>query len=460
MPLVARHCTLVASLALLGCSFDAKGKGDGGSGTGGSTGTSDTGGSGITETVGSGGTQSLDGSGSGGSADGGSSTGDPEPSPILAHFDTFSAPMNAGIASVGGVGFEPKAVLFWITDHAGEGVLDGAILGRGWTDGTHDGAVATAWAHGSSATRGRWIDDACVTLVDPMADLLADPLAEASIEGFDDDGFSLNWSVPGQGRQVAFLALGGPIEARVGNEVFSLDSEPIKGVGFMPDVVLFAGVETVLSPGTEDRGGHGFGVGLAEGPDHGSAHLEQDSDAGRSGLSQGTALITADPMSDPNDSFELAGVDADGFTLDRQMGSNAIGSTWLALRGLDVSAGVITQPDALGLLPVRVGFDPVVVMFDGGDKASGWYAEPELVHGVAVPGGSQGALWMGRFGTSTRSIWNLERALTSHDADDPGTAWAQASVSATDATGFTLNWTTVADDTARQIGWLALGSLR
>ncbi|MCA9705063.1 MAG: hypothetical protein KDK70_04330 [Myxococcales bacterium] len=443
----------LALLALPGCNPDTSAQGDGdmpGPTSSGDS-TSTTGSS--TSTTGTTSTTTLDGSSSD-TADGGSSTGDPPPPELLVHFGTFSASSTKGMQAVTGVGFEPHAVLLWITEHQAAGLIDQGHFGRGWTDGLHDGAVATAWADGETATRSRWVDDACITLVNVQGDVVA----EASTASLDADGFSLEWITPGNERQVAYLALGGSVEAAVGNLVLTSPTETVDTVGFLPEAILLAGVEELPAPSTGSRGGHGFGVAVPGDASHGSAHRERSggSGDGSSGLSSDVALVTANDVPPPSGIYSLSGVDLEGFALTHRTGVQPIGTTWLALRGLRARAGVLTQPAAAGDMVVEVGFESKVVLFDGGD-AIDWQAVPEIVHGVAVGTAPQAALWQGRSsGALTEAVWDSQRALLSHDVGTRG-ALGEAAVSAVDGAGFTLQWTTT-DGVGRHVGWLALGS--
>ena len=401
--------------------------------------------------AGSAGSSDADGLGGSGSGSDGSSTGEPEDDSLQVYFGTFAAAANEGVESVTGVGFEPRAVLLWVTEHQVGGTIEGARFVRGWSDGEHHGAVATAWEAGGNATWSHWNQEHCVVLVDEQGDVLT----AASVASFDPDGFSLHWSVPGDGQRVAFLALGGPIQARVGNLSLSLPTEVVDTVGFSPQVVLLAGV-TMASIGSDPNGGHGFGVAVPGDSSHGSAHYARTNGNGTSGLAEGVAMITATEFAPPVESYELAGVDGSGFALNRATGSGAIGTTWLALGGVQASAGVITQPGVAVEQPVPLGFEPAVVMFDGGDKEQEWAEEPELVHGVAVGVGSQGAAWIGREGAATRSVWDLQHALVSLDASEV-VPKAEATIRMVGPEGFSIDWSVV-DDVERRIGWLALGA--
>ncbi len=449
---------LVLLLISVGCRLDQSSVGEGSAansiGETGTTAGSDATGSTSTSTTASAGdaTESLDDGASTTTGDDTTTTGPPPPSGLLAHFDTFVASSEKGVQMVEGVGFEPRAVLLWITPHTEDGVIDVGYFGRGWTDGIQSGAVATAWERDGNGVSSRWTDAACVTLVDEDGETIS----EGSGAGMQADGFSIDWTIPGDGRRVAFLALGGDIEARVGNRILTTDTETVDDVGFPPDMVLLAGVQGMVSPSTNNRGGHGFGGAVASPITmHSSAHREGTNGNGSSGLVESSALFTADQNPSVDHAYEMTGVDFTGFGLSRQDGMSTIGTTWLALRGVMADGGVLLQPNVGGPQPVDLDFEPVVVMFDGGDKVTEIGSEPELVHGVAVGPDSQGALWMGRAGGATQSAWDLEQVLLSRTAD--ALLAAEASVSAMDAGGFTLEWSAV-DGGARRIGWFALGS--
>ena len=72
---------------------------------------------------------------------------------------TFAANSGTGNQSVTGVGFMPKAVLFWITDQTSTGSSSNGRFGRGWTDGTNQGAAATGWDDGSDTVGGICVTD-------------------------------------------------------------------------------------------------------------------------------------------------------------------------------------------------------------------------------------------------------------------------------------------------------------
>ena len=122
--------------------------------------------------------------------------------------ETFTAIAGTGSQQITTTGFQPKAVLFWITDRTSVGNGTFARFGRGWTDGTLMGAAATAWddgsASGSNNSRTRLVNTACITLINETGTVLA----EATIASFNTDGFTINWGMAGGSRLVIWRWVG------------------------------------------------------------------------------------------------------------------------------------------------------------------------------------------------------------------------------------------------------------
>ncbi|MFQ6069308.1 MAG: hypothetical protein ACE5LC_02155 [Candidatus Aminicenantales bacterium] len=383
-------------------------------------------------------------------------------------FGTFTANSGTGSQSVTGLGFQPKAVLFWITDLTSAGSGSYARFGRGWTDGTNQGAVATAWddSSGVSNSRDRIVNTKCITLIDHSGAILA----EAGIVSFDSDGFTINWSTAGGSRLVTYLALGGDAltNVKVGGFIYpTTTSYSETGLGFQPEVVLFMGVESATAFGNTTRGGHGFGVAISSTNRHSDAHRWRDgkvgASSGSSGLDTNYALVFADDTTTPEMALDLVSMDSDGFTLTKDVGGTKQAAViYLALRGISVARGTLTQPTTTGNQSITgLGFRPAVVLFDGGDKATadGFEQDAEMVAGIAASSTKRASFWIGSVSYSSPypsdtdlSTTSVIRSLT------PGTPTLDAAADfvSWDSDGFTIDWTTV-DSTQRKIGWVALG---
>jgi hypothetical protein len=400
--------------------------------------------------------------------------------PLLTKVDTFAANSGTGNQSVNDVGFQPKAVLFWITDRTSAGSSAYARFGRGWAaydgSGYTQGAAATAWddepagGAGTNSSRARVVDTACITLINQGGTTLA----EANIVSFDSaDGgkFTINWTTAGGSRLVTYLALGGGALTNVKAGGFNYPAtvgHSETSVGFQPDAVLFMGNESDNSLNTTStRGGHGFGIGISSSDRHTDAHRWRDlntTDASSSGLDENYCLVFADDSTTPSLALDLVSMDANGFTLTTDVGdgTETPAVIYLAMKGIDVDRGVLTQPTSTGNQSVTsLSFEPSALLFDGGDKATtnGFEAKAEMVAGVATGSSERASFWIGcdsevsPYPSDTDlSTSAVIRSLTTGTP----TLNAQADFVSMNSDGFTINWTT-ADSTQRKIGWIALG---
>jgi hypothetical protein len=411
--------------------------------------------------------------------------------PLLAKAGTFNSITTLENQTVTGIGFKPKAVLFWITDLENAGNAAFGRFGRGWAasyDGVSytQGAVATGWIDGgggSNNSQTRIMNDKCITLVSHDNTLLA----EANIDSFDSaDGgkFTITWSANSDSKQrvVVYLALGGDAltNVKAGSHLYAVnDGETEIDVGFEPTAVLLAGLEAAAAWGNYARGGHAFGIALSPTNRHSDGHRWRADEVGNdnsssSGINDEVGLIFADDSNTPEMAFDLKSIDNDGFTINPVLGGDRDAAIiYLALRGISVDRGILTQPST-GV--TGLSFKPSAVLFDGGDKPAVGYApgstewnngqtgfeqHAEAIAGVG-DGQTQAAIWIGC--DSETSPYPSDTALStskvvlsltagSPDINNPD---ADAALSSINDDGFTLNWTNNYG-TGRKIGWIALG---
>jgi hypothetical protein len=409
-------------------------------------------------------------------------------------FDLNTFIAGSGTQQVNGVGFQPTAVMFWITELTAQGTSSHSRVGQGWAayDGSSygEGAVATAFEDGGTDRRDRVVDTACITLIDHNENIRC----EASIDSFHSDGFTIDWgSTDGGGRRVIYIALGGDAltNAKAGGFLYGSgwigDTKTIT-VGFQPDVVFLAGVEDPPGFGTTTRGVNGFGIAISTSKRQSSSHRARDvydyleTYSSSSGITEQLALAFADDSNQPELGYDLDAMLSDGFRLIIDQGDVAPDPGWhdggviyLALKGISADCGKLNQPTTTGYQTISgLSFQPTVVLFHGGDKdaedndpppwsepdEAGFAQNAEVIIGVAE----------GTDPIDDRSIWS---GTISHDINypsdtalytdairsyEPGTLTleARAAMNAMLADGFRLNWLTV-DSTARRIGWIALG---
>ena len=168
-----------------------------------------------------------------------------------------------------------------------------------------------------------------------------------------------------------------------------------------------------------------------------------------------------DVATSPANALDLVSMNADGFTITNDVGTSEPGVVYLALKGVKVAQGVLAQPTSTGNQSVTgAGFQPSVVLFDGGDKATvdGFEDNAEMVFGVATSSTERAAIWIGSVSRTSPypsdTDLSTSAVIRSLTAGTPSVD-AVADFVSMDSDGFTINWST-ADATQRRVGWIAL----
>lgn len=123
---------------------------------------------------------------------------------------TFTTPGSIGLDSVTGVGFQPKGLILWGVPVTDESVAIHAAQWFGIADDTsptrNQKCIVVAGANGVADTRRDLNENAILGILDAESDT---PLAEATLDSFDSDGFTLNCSgTPTSGLIVHHVAFG------------------------------------------------------------------------------------------------------------------------------------------------------------------------------------------------------------------------------------------------------------
>lgn len=269
---------------------------------------------------------------------------------LMTKMGTLSQPTSTGNQQITGVGFQPEALIFWMTNLTAEGNGASSYLAKGFTDGTNQGSTAVAWQDGFNTVQDRTVATKVISLVNETGTVLA----EAGIVSLDTDGFTINWTtVDSTQRLVTYLALGGTsfTNVKVGSVTGTTSPLAVSGVGFQPDAVLLVGrQDSTLGTGT--RGQVGYGIALSTTSRHTSGARERSNGAGSSGLYSVEFFSPADDLyTTPAETrWDLQSMDTDGFTLVQESGTQAttIGAIYMALKGAGISQGILTQPTTTG----------------------------------------------------------------------------------------------------------------
>lgn len=302
---------------------------------------------------------------------------------------SFTKQNGLGNQVITGVGFRPKAVLFYWTRHT---AVPPAVspfapqnsrnnLGVGFASGPANvGAVSvTARDRRNSSDDGRMRSATypIIFLTGGGGGGQPTVVARAQLASLDADGFTINWTTNTDANPyiVHYVALGGDITnamASTFNLTTAAGNQAVAGLGFRPDFVMFlwSFTEAVDTTGV---GNTEIGVGFAAGPASRAAMVYSGRDAIGSNLDKrwwqrtDSAILLFDPapvgppLTPSQDAIaDFVSMDADGFTVNKSdPPAAATPIFFLALRGGRHSVGAFNQATVVGNQSIAgVGFKP------------------------------------------------------------------------------------------------------
>jgi hypothetical protein len=377
---------------------------------------------------------------------------------------SFTVPAATGNKAVTGVGFQPKAVLFWADRRSADGASGSAtsnadmlaFIGAA-TDSTHRGAFSQG--DDFTNTNCSAITTQCIRLnsVTGTAQYAADFVS------MDADGFTVNFATANATAYVInFLALGG---ADLTNAIVLNTTSPAgtgnqatTGAGFQPTAAIFFGGITATSGGTDP----GLVMGAASSTTSrwtntwnffGTSNSYQRTAKCFARLTAGGATVNCE--------CDLASFDADGLTLNWSTASTGSTVFMLLLKGGQFKAGSLSQKTSTGTQATTgVGFQPTGLLlgsFCRVASASVVTTTPSMqMVGAASGTTARAATYFGDGADGVAELVRTQVYTVRSDAASP-TLTAAADLSSFDADGFTLNFGT-ADATAREIGYFSAGS--
>lgn len=387
---------------------------------------------------------------------------------------SFAAELATGNKAYTGLGFQPKAIIFFASRATADGfaihfsqtlgfVSDSA--GRACSMCVDDAIVGA----GNEVRR----QDTGTTAFHVFNTGVATTASAANIVSFDSDGFTLNYTAANQAVIIHFIALGGSDieEVFVGGftETGVLGRQEITGVGFSPDLVLFAShyVNTTdaLSSTAE------LAVGAACRDRDGG--IRQASSVVRQGnnltptqvVSQQRPLKSIQHITSTSETQGTVGAvtefTADGFVMNWEVVGATPIDAFLAIKGGSWFLGEDKQGVTTGNKSrVGVGFRPKGAFFFSVNQV-----ESPLLDGTVMKhtlGGSdgtdEGAIWgqsTDNVGTSDANCgtWSTKSLVFASNPTPSIDAEADLTF---DDDGYTLNWTT-ADAVARSFYALLFG---
>jgi hypothetical protein len=367
---------------------------------------------------------------------------------------------------VTGVGFQPKAVIFYWTNQTAEGFASDFYWGTGFSSGTSQNGSVSVWAEDNQPTSdtGRiGTNSYAIT----MQTANGTKVAQAAISSFDSDGFTLSWSTNNTSQYIIhYVAIGGSAitNAKVGSFTMTsaAGSESVTDVGFKPDFLM------ILSAQETNGANNSYGIinmGYSTGPDSqvASAFALEDAqgvaDSWRWQVTD-SALIGTNGVGAVAWNAPISSFDTGGFTYRKDdPPAGDMPTLYLALKGGKYKVGSLTQPTSNGTQSVVTGFQPTGVFMSSMNAV----ASPSVGSNASVSLGAatttaEGATWAEDVDAADPTNTNMSTVTTKaiRLASSNSTTNAEADLSSVSSSGFTLDWTTT-DATAREILYFAIG---
>jgi len=388
---------------------------------------------------------------------------------------TFAKITTTGSQTVSGLGFQPKAIIFyWSRTTANATAAAPRSQGVGFTDCTNQRAVAIAEDdNAGTSNAGRYRTESNVIVI--LSNGTPTVGSRATFTSCNTDGFTINWAVSeARADIINYIAIGGSDVTNVKAGTFTLAAstgiQNITGVGFQPDFAMFLqgfteAVDTA-SAGLE------MGMGFADYNNNQGSILNCVKDAETTNKTKyslqrtDNAILLSSTACAIDALAAFNGFSSDGFSLNvSDAPAAATPIFYLAIKGGSYAVGNFSQPTTTGTQTISgLGFQPnSVVLFSHNQVA-----------GTALTGPSTFSIGAANATTSRAAVWGQSRVVDPSNAavytdnskimimrtlsgtGGTGTINAQADFAGFTSDGFQLNWTTV-DTTQRQIIYWAFG---
>lgn len=397
---------------------------------------------------------------------------------------TLTQPTSSGNQSVTGIGFRPKAVIFFGNQCTADGAINDACASFGVgvlsTQRRCVGYTSARITDGFTNQVSEFQNNAsCIRYLDALGTLLS----SADFVSSDVDGFTLNWtSANATQRRCHYVALGGNDLTNAFTGSFTSKTtngtQAYTGVGFKPDcVIIFTSTGIASDPFSSTANNVSWTIGWASSSiaraysaSRINGGVEITSTRKRQLTSKCLSWVSATGVLRECD---FASFDSNGFTLDWTT-TNGVGAYFyaLCLKGGKYASFAFKQPTS-GTPPVSqsvtgIGFRPIGALLS-------------TVQSVTIAGNSSGASYsLGAcesassrrclsivannnedattFDVATRQYMNSAKVIETWTFDTiSDTLTSSVDLQSLDSDGLSLSWTTL-DATEREIIGLAFGN--
>lgn len=381
----------------------------------------------------------------------------------------FIANGSTGNQAVSGIGFQPKAIIFFAMDEPIEQSGANVVKCVGFaTSSTARSVMAMTDDDGPTKTdidNDNW-STRCIFL----RNIGGTVRMEADFVSFGADGFTVNWINSGV-ELIFFIAIGGDdltsVQAGQFTKKTSTGTDPITGVGFEPDLLLIMGELNTTENSTAVDSSFFFGAAVSPTSrwctQSSSEDFSNDSNCGRSQRTN-KILYQSDEAGTAIAEADLDSMDVDGFTLNYSTANgDAHRYAYLALKGGSYFLDAFNGDTSTGNQAVAgVGFTPKLNAFVsfGGATSGSELADSRFMLGAAVSSTERRVLNTiqrdGEVTADNNQDINSSFCLRFF-SDTDSSIIAEADFVSQDADGFTVNWSTV-DAISREILYLSIGN--
>ena len=377
--------------------------------------------------------------------------------PLSVKCGSITVPTGTGNQGYTGVGFQPKAILFWGNRHSTDGAVVSAASFTPFFGMAVSSTSRVAITEADDFAGGANTADDATKCVKHLSGATTDFAAD--FVSFDSDGFTLNWTTGNATAYVVnYFALGGSqltdVFIKQVTSATATGNQASTGVGFRPDAILFAGA----NDGALDA----ISIGMAK-----SATARGTTTISFNGATSGLYQRTSSCYASMNGSAvhteaDFVSMDSDGFTLNWTTANATTHTVYaLCLKGGNYFVGSFAQKTSTGNQGYTgVGFQPVGIFHHARGFAAG--TTPDTTFGMrwlmgAASGASERAATY--YGSGADPVGELIRTkcYTVRADDATPTLLAAADLVSFDSDGFTLNYST-ADAVAREVIYMAFGS--
>jgi hypothetical protein len=397
---------------------------------------------------------------------------------FLAKTGTFTKITTTGSQTVTGIGFLPKAIIFWWTRETSSGELASISVGYGFAT-NYGGAFqnrGVAFASDdnvdTSNTGRRRSEIYSIIILSSGTPVLA---AQASVTAFNSDGFVLNWQTnEARADIIHYTVLGGADLVNAKASTCSLTSssgtQDITGVGFQPDFAMFLWTFTEAADTNMANGEVGIGFAVSS-TKRGALVANSIDGLGTMDTNQqqrtDSCILLLNPTSGSQDAIvDFSQFLVDGFRITKTDAPvSATSIFYLALKGGSYDVGIINSPTSTGTQDITaLNFKPALIMLatQGRTGATGIGSTAELSLGAATSATDRGVTWFedrDNSGTSDNEMETLSTKIIQwrdRTASNTFSLRGSADFSSFLSNGFRLSWTNVESST-RQIIYVAFG---